>query len=145
MKAHKFLLIVISLLIILNIFLLFEVFKPGKDHPPHPPQLSKVLGMYGKDAQWVDAEFNRHIQEKEQLIEEQKKWRMNVKIDASYTAQNQVIFAKISRIQFQIDSCTFDHFTKVKAKCNKEQRAELQGVIQRMIQMAGKPKHFKRP
>jgi hypothetical protein len=145
MKATKFLLIGLCVVIILNIFLLFEVFKPGKDHPPHPPQLSKVLGMNGKDAQWVDAEFDRHIHEKDRLIEEQKKWRMLVKIDPQYAAQNQVIFAKISRLQFKIDSCTFDHFTKVKAKCNKKQVIALKQVIERMITMAGKPKQHNRP
>ncbi len=139
MKANRLLLICIGILIIINVFLLLKCNKRGHDGPPHPPKLSLALNMKGKDAEWVDHEFQRHIHEKEGFLNKQKSWRMKLVLDRSKSEQNQGIFEKISRLQFQIDSCTFDHFMRVKTKCSKRQKMKLNKLVRRMIQRAGKP------
>jgi hypothetical protein len=143
MKANRLLLLCIGILIIINVFLLLEFNKPG--HDGRPPKLSIALDMKGADAAWVDHEFQRHIHEKGCFLEEQKSWRMKLSLDRSKAEQNQRIFEKISRLQFQIDSCTFDHFMRVKTKCSKKQKIKLNSLVSRMIQRAGKPGPKGRP
>ena len=145
MKANRLLLLCIGILIVINVFFLLEWNKRGQDGPPHPPKLSLALGMKGKDAEWVDLEFQRHIHEKSRLLEQQKSWRMKLLLDRSKTEQNQRIFEKISRLQFQLDSCTFDHFMRVKTKCSKKQKIKLTSLVRRMIQRAGGPGPKERP
>jgi hypothetical protein len=145
MKANRLLLICIGILIIINVLFLLECNKRGQDGPPHPPKLSLALDMKGKDATRVDREFIRHIHEKDRLLNQQKSWRMKLTLDRSKSEQNQEIFEKISRLQYQIDSCTFDHFMKVKAICNKKQEEKLHRLVNRMIQRAGKPGPKGRP
>jgi hypothetical protein len=145
MKANRLLLICIGILIIINVFLLLKCNKRGHHGPPHPPKLSLALGMKGKDAAWVDHEFQRHIHEKDGFLNQQKAWRMKLVLDQTKSEQNQRIFEKISRLQFQIDSCTFDHFMKVKAKCNTKQKQKLHRLVNRMIQRAGSPGPKRRP
>jgi hypothetical protein len=145
MKANRLLIICIGLLIIINVFLLLKSNKNGHDGPPHPPKLSLALDMKGVDADWVDHEFKRHIHEKDGFLNQQKTWRMKLALDRSKSEQNQRIFKKISRLQFQIDSCTFDHFMKVKAICTKKQERKLHRLVYRMIQRAGKPGPKVRP
>jgi hypothetical protein len=70
---------------------------------------------------------------------------MKLLLDRSKTEQNQRIFEKISRLQFQIDSCTFDHFMRVKTKCSKKQKMKLNKLVRRMIQRAGRPGPKGRP
>lgn len=137
MKANRLLLLCIGILIVINVFLLLEFNKPRHDR--RPPKLSIALDMKGADATWVDQEFQRHIHEKGRLLEQQKSWRMKLLLDRSKTEHNQRILEKISRLQFQIDSCTFDHFMRVKTKCSKKQKIKLNTLIRRMIQRAGKP------
>jgi hypothetical protein len=143
MKANRLLLICIGILIIINVLFLLECNKRGG--PPHPPKLSLALDMKGKDAAWVDHEFQRHIHEKDRLLNQQKSWRMKLVLNRSKSEQNLRIFEKISRLQYQIDSCTFDHFMKVKAICNKKQEEKLHRLVNRMIQRAGKPGPKGRP
>jgi hypothetical protein len=143
MKANRLLLLCIGILIVINVFLLLEFNKPR--HDGRPPKLSIALDMKGADAAWVDQEFQRHIHEKGQLLEQQKSWRMKLLLDRSKTEQNQRIFEKISQLQFQIDSCTFDHFMRVQTKCSKKQKIKLNTLIRRMIQRAGKPGPKGRP
>lgn len=143
MKANRLLLLCIGILIVINVFLLLEFNKPR--HDGRPPKLSIALDMKGADATWVDQEFQRHIHEKGRLLEQQKSWRMKLLLDRSKIEQNQRIFEKISQLQFQIDSCTFDHFMRVKTKCSKKQKIKLNTLIRRMIQRAGKPGPKGRP
>jgi hypothetical protein len=143
MKANRLLLVCIGILILINVFLLLECNKPG--HDGRPPKLSIALEMKGADAAWVDHEFQRHIHEKSRLLNQQKSWRMKLLLDQSKIEQNQRIFEKISRLQFQIDSCTFDHFMRVKTKCSKKQKIKLTKLVRRMIQRAGKPGPKGRP
>ena len=134
-----------GILIVINVFLLFERNKPEHGHPHHHPKLSVALDMKGLNAKWVDREFQRHIKEKDRFLEQQKSWRMKLLLDPSKTEQNQRIFEKISRLQFQIDSCTFDHFMRVKTKCSKKQKMKLNRIVRRMIQRAGRPGPKGRP
>lgn len=143
MKANRLLLLCIGILIIINVFLLLKCNQRGHDGPP--PKLSLALDMKGKDAKWVDHEFQRHIHEKDRLLNKQKSWRMKLALDQSKSEQNQGILEKISRLQFQIDSCTFDHFMRVKTKCSKRQKMKLNKLVRRMIQRAGKPGPKGRP
>lgn len=145
MKANRLLLICIGLLIIINVFLLLKCNTRGHDGPPHPPKLSRALDMKGVDAELVDREFQRHIHEKDRFLNQQKSWRMKLVLDPSKSEQNQRVFEKISRLQFQIDSCTFDHFMKVKAICSKKQEQKLHLLVYRMIQRAGSPGPKRRP
>ena len=145
MKANRLLLICIGILIIINVFLLLKGNKRGHDGPPHPPKLSLALDMKGKDATWVDHEFQRHIHEKDGFLNQQKAWRMKLVLDQSKSEQNQRVFEKISRLQVQIDSCTFDHFMKVNAICTKKQKQKLHRLVNRMIQRAGSPGPKRRP
>jgi hypothetical protein len=145
MKANKLLLICIGILIIINVFLLLNCNKCGQGEPPHPPKLSLALDMKGKDAAWVDHEFQRHIHEKDDFLNQQKSWRMKLSLNRSKSEKNQRILEKISRLQYQIDSCTFDHFMKVKAICTKKQEEKLHRLVYRMIQRAGKPGPKGRP
>ena len=134
-----------GILIVINVFLLFERNKPEHGHPHHHPKLSVALDMKGLDAKWVDREFQRHIKEKGRFLEQQKTWRMKLMLDRSKTKENQAIFEKISRLQFQIDSCTFDHFIRLKEHCTKKQQKALNRVVRRMIDRAGKPGPKGRP
>ncbi len=145
MKANRLLLVCIGILIFINVFLLLELNKRGKEGPPHPPKLYLALGMKGKEAQWADHEFQRHIREKDRLLNQQKSWRRKVSLDPNKSVQNQHIFAVVSRIQFQIDSCTFDHFIRVKEHCTKKQQKALNRVVRRMIDRTGKPGPNGRP
>lgn len=145
MKANRLLLLCIGILIVINVFFLLDWNKPDHQGPPHLPKLSIALDMKGADAAWVDHEFQRHIHEKGRFLEEQKAWRMKLLLDPSKTEQNQRIFEKISRLQFQIDSCTFDHFMRVKTKCSKKQKMKLNRIVRRMIQRAGRPGPKGRP
>ena len=145
MKANRLLLLCIGILISINVFFLLECNKNKHEGPPHPPKLSTALGMKGADAKWVDKEFQRHIKEKGRLLEKQKSWRMKLLLDPSKIEQNQRIFEKISRLQFQIDSCTFNHFMRVKAICSRQQNIKLNSLVRRMIQRAGKPGPKGRP
>ena len=145
MKANRLLLVCIGILIFINVFLLLELNKRGKEGPPHPPKLYLALGMKGKEAQWADHEFQRHIREKDRLLNQQKSWRRKVSLDPKKSDQNQRIFAVVSRIQFQIDSCTFDHFIRLKEHCTKKQQKALNRVVRRMIDRAGKPGPKGRP
>lgn len=145
MKANRLLLLCIGILIVINVFFLLDWNKPDHQGPPHLPKLSIALDMKGADAAWVDHEFQRHIHEKDRFLEEQKSWRMKLLLDPSKTEQNQRIFEKISRLQFQIDSCTFDHFMRVKTKCSKKQKMKLNRIVRRMIQRAGRPGPKGRP
>ncbi len=145
MKANRLLVLCMGILIVINVFLLFERNKPEHGHPPHHPKLSVALDMKGLDAKWVDREFQRHIKEKDRFLEQQKAWRMKLLLDRSKTKENQPIFQKISRLQYQIDSCTFDHFIRVKSKCSKKQEIKLKSLVRRMIQRAGKPGPQGRP
>jgi hypothetical protein len=72
MKANRLLLICIGVLIIINVFLLLQLNKRRHNGSPHPPKLSLALNMKGKDAAWVDHEFQRHIQEKEGFLYQSK-------------------------------------------------------------------------
>ena len=45
------------------------------------------------------------------------------------SVKNQRILEKISRLQYQIDSCTFDHFMKVKTICTKKQEEKLHRLV----------------
>lgn len=145
MKANRLLLLCIGILIIINVFFLLECHKSRHEGPPHPPKLSVALDMKGAKAEWVDLEFQRHIHEKDRLLNKQKSWRMKLALDQSKSEQNQGILVKISRLQFQIDSCTFDHFMRVKTKCSKQQKIKLNSLVRRMILRAGKPGPKGRP
>jgi len=101
--------------------------------------------MKGKEAQWADNEFKRHVREKDRLLNQQKSWRRKVSLDPKKSDQNQRIFAVVSRIQFQIDSCTFDHFIRVKEHCTKKQKIKLNSLVRRMIQRAGNTDPKRRP
>jgi len=139
MKANRILLVCLGIIVILNAIFLFSCPRGLHHLPPHPPKLSVALGMTGKNARWVDQEFNRHIQVKHQLLDQQKSLRKKVSISATHSTKNQQLFEKISRIQYQIDSCTFNHFIRVNEKCNPQEKKALKRVIRRMIEMAGKP------
>lgn len=145
MKANRLLLVCIGILILINVFLILKCKKLGHNGPPHPPKLSLALNMQGKDAAWVDHEFQRHVREKHRLLNKQKSWRRKVSLDPKKSDQNQQIFAIVSRIQFQIDSCTFDHFMQVKEHCTKKQQKALNRVVRRMIDRTGKPGPKGRP
>ena len=145
MKANRLLVLCMGILIVINVFLLFERNKPEHRHPHHHPKLSVALDMKGLNAKWVDREFQRHIKEKDRFLEQQKAWRMKLLLDRSKTKENQAIYEKISRLQYQIDSCTFDHFMRVKSKCSKKQEIKLKSLVRRMIQRAGKPGPQGRP
>lgn len=145
MKANRLLLVCIGILILINVFLILKCKKLGHNSPPHPPKLSLALNMQGKDAAWVDHEFQRHVREKHRLLNKQKSWRRKVSLDPKKSDQNQQIFAIVSRIQFQIDSCTFDHFMQVKEHCTKKQQKALNRVVRRMIDRTGKPGPKGRP
>ena len=145
MKVNRLLLLCIGILIVINVFFLLERNKHKHQGPPHLPKLSIALDMKGEDAKWVDQEFQRHIHEKDRFLEVQKSLRMKLLLDRSKTEQNQRIFEKISRLQFQIDSCTFDHFMRVKTKCSTQQKIKLNSLVRRMIQRAGRPGPKGRP
>ena len=116
-------------------------FKKGRHDgpPPHPPRLSLVLHMDGETAKWVDAEFNRHMQEKEAFLRRQKRIRSNITLDLQ-DDRNLSRFAEISKLQFKIDSCTFDHFARIKSRCNKKQAKRLSEVIRRVIERNDRPR-----
>lgn len=139
MKTNRILSILLGVLILINAFLLIQ-FKRSNHHghPPHRPKLSLLLKMTGKEAQWVDAEFEQHIQEKEKLLTEQKRLRSQVVLKENYP-ENQLLYTAISKLQFKIDSCTFNHFARVKSHCTAKQAKKLTEIVKRMIERQDRP------
>lgn len=140
MKTNRLLYILLGILILMNAIVLVQFMK-GRNagHPPHPPKLSVVLKMKGKEAEWVDAEFKKHIAEKGDLLAEQKELRSQISLDSHAHTKNKRIYQKIGFLQAQIDACTFEHFARVKAHCNAEQAKRLAEVIHRMIERSDHP------
>ena len=140
MKTNRLLYVLLGILIFMNAIILVQFMK-GRNagHPPHPPKLSVVLKMTGKEANWVDAEFKKHIAEKSDLLAEQKELRSKITLDSKAKTKNQRIYQKIGFLQAQIDACTFEHFTRVKAHCNAEQAKKLEEVVHRMIERSDRP------
>jgi hypothetical protein len=140
MKTNRLLYFLLGILILMNAIILVQFMKgrnPG--HPPQHPKLSVVLKMKGKQSEWVDAEFKKHIAEKDDLLEEQKELRSSIKLDLNAKTQNQVIYQKIGALQTKIDACTFEHFSRVKKHCNDRQAKKLTEVVHRMIERSDRP------
>jgi protein CpxP len=146
MEKSKFLMIVVIFLLVLNVgtlsFMLITRGGPPHGHPHGNGPADFIIKELGFDDQ-QQAAFNdlksEHRQQMTMIEDSLRKQRelLPELIVSGDRAKADSLATIIGNGQKKIEMYTFDHFVKVRALCNEEQKKKFKEIIGEILQMMG--------
>ncbi len=143
----------VVVLIILNVFLLFTLWrKPSFKPMPHGPREGGPAEMIIKELHFKPEQISEFEKLKEEhhsgmikLMEEGKGIRARyfdlLKADKADSILKDSLQILIAGNQQEIEAWTFDHFTKVRAMCDPEQKQKFDEIINEVLKHMNGPRH----
>jgi hypothetical protein len=148
MEKNRFLKIIIVCLLVLNFgvlaFLFFQHKPPGKhDHPrDEGGPAAFIIKELGFDENQVGQFNDLKSEHQDQMREIQDSMRIQRDMFPDLIVEGDAkkadsVSTEIGKLQKRIEYCTFEHFVKVRALCNDEQKKKFKNIIKDILHMMG--------
>lgn len=151
MKKEKFLVVSIAILLVLNISLVAFIFFVGPKRGHENNRQWKHRGHGPKKYIIEKLGFNEEqINNYEEIIPEHRKCldslstclkkvkkEFYVSVTKNDYPEKEIILNRIALLHRQIDSLNFNHFTKIKAICNAEQKNKFVELSKELAELFG--------